>query len=49
MEEIEVPIDEIQKELHEKAEHSNEVWIGRDALSSAILACLAAVAALLAG
>lgn len=49
MEEIEVPIETVQERLHEEAEHAKEVWIGRVALSSAILAGLAAVAALLAG
>ncbi|MGZ3695639.1 MAG: DUF4337 domain-containing protein [Bdellovibrionota bacterium] len=49
MEEIEVPIEEVQERLHEAAEEAKEQWIGRVALSSAILAGLAAVAALLSG
>lgn len=49
MEEIEVPLEQVQETLQEKAEHEKEIWVGKVALSSAVLAGLAAVAALLAG
>lgn len=49
MEEIEVPLEKLQEDLHEHAHHATEKWIGRVALSSALLAVCAAVAALLAG
>lgn len=49
MTEIEVPVEQVQEEIHHQAEHSKEVWISRVALSSACLAALAAVSALLAG
>jgi hypothetical protein len=51
MEEIEVPTEGLQEEMHHHAEHASERdrWISRVALSSAILAGLAAVSALLSG
>jgi pyruvate/2-oxoglutarate dehydrogenase complex dihydrolipoamide acyltransferase (E2) component len=49
MEEIEVPVEQAQEEIHHHAEHSGERWIGQVALSSAVFAVLAAIAALLAG
>jgi len=49
MEEIEVPTEHVQEEIHHHATHSTEKWIMGVALSSAIIAALAAVTALLAG
>lgn len=55
MEEIEVPIEKIQEDLHEKAHeelerhHPNASFASRVALTSAFLAVFAAIAALLAG
>jgi hypothetical protein len=53
MEEIEVPTEQLQEEIHHHAmhdaEHSGSKWISGVALSSALLAVLAAVSALLAG
>ncbi len=49
MDEIEVPLEQAQELIHEHAHHSHEKWVGRAALTSALLAVMAAVAALLAG
>src|SRR3954470_3658262 len=49
MEEIEVPTEHLQEEIHEHAHQSRERWILGVALSSALLAVFAAVTALLAG
>lgn len=49
MSEIEVPIEQASEHIHHEALHSRENWIGKVALSSAIFAVLAAVAALNAG
>src|SRR5947209_2786473 len=49
MEEIEVPTEQLQEEIHHHAEHSDQRWISWVALSSALLAVLAAVTALLSG
>src|SRR4051812_2366010 len=49
MEDLEVPTERIQEEIHHHAESSRERWISAVALSSALLAVFAAVAALLAG
>ena len=49
MEEIEVPIEESQEHIHHAAQHANVRWITYVALSSAILAVLAAVSALMSG
>jgi hypothetical protein len=49
MEEIEVPTEHLQEEIHEHAHEAKERWIFGVALSSALLAGFAAVTALLAG
>src|SRR4051812_49312776 len=49
MEEAEVPLESVQEHVHHKAEHSRERWISWVALSTAILAALAAIAGLLSG
>ena len=49
MEEIEVPTEHLHEEIHHHAEHSKARWIMGVALSSALLAGLAAVCSLLAG
>jgi hypothetical protein len=49
MEEPEVPTEHLHEHIQERAEHSTEKWILGVALSSALLAALAAVASLLAG
>jgi hypothetical protein len=49
MEEIEVPTEHLHEAVHEEAHHSHEKWVTAVALSTAILAALAAIAALLAG
>src|SRR5437016_14458606 len=49
MEEAEVPLEKLQEEIHHSAEHSGEAWISWVALSTAILAVLAAIAGLLSG
>lgn len=49
MEEIEVPTEKLQEEIHHHAEHSSVGWFSAVALTSALLAVLAAVTALLAG
>jgi hypothetical protein len=49
MEEIEVPTEQLQEEIHHHAESGKERWISKVALSSALLAVFAAVSALLAG
>jgi hypothetical protein len=49
MEESEVPLEHLQEHVHHSAEHSRERWISWVALSTAILAVLAAIAALLSG
>ena len=49
MEEIEVPTESAQEEIHHHAEHAAGTWIAQVALSSALFAVLAAIAALLAG
>lgn len=49
MEEIEVPTEKAQEDINEHARESQERWISWVALSSAIIAALAAVTALLAG
>lgn len=48
-EEMESPTEQAQEDMHHHAEHSTEKWIGRVALTSALLAALAAVNSLLAG
>src|SRR4029453_1442001 len=49
MEEAEVPLEHLQEQVHHKAEHSGETWISWVALSTAILAVLAAIAGPLSG
>jgi hypothetical protein len=49
MEEAEVPLEQLHEHVHESAEHSREAWISWVALSTAILAVLAAIAGLLSG
>jgi len=49
MEEIEVPTEKAQEDINERAHESEERWISWVALSSALIAALAAVTALLAG
>lgn len=49
MEEAEVPLEGLHEEVHHSAEHSGERWISWVALSTAILAVLAAIAGLLSG
>jgi hypothetical protein len=49
MEEAEVPLEHLHEQVHESAEHSGTVWISWVALSTAILAVLAAIAGLLSG
>src|SRR5215469_16781435 len=49
MEEAEVPLEHLHEQTHETAKHSGENWISWVALSTAILAVLAAIAGLLSG
>jgi hypothetical protein len=49
MEEAEVPLEDLQEHIHHSAEHSGATWISWVALSTAILAVLAAIAGLLSG
>jgi Pyruvate/2-oxoacid:ferredoxin oxidoreductase gamma subunit len=49
MEKAEVPLENLHEEIHHRAEHGGEKWIGWVALSTALLAVLAAVAGLLSG
>ena len=49
MEEAEVPLEHLHEEIHHHAEHGGEKWISWVALSTAILAVLAAIAGLLSG
>src|ERR1700745_3945804 len=49
MEEAEVPLEHLHEEVHHSAEHSGEAWISGVALSTAILAVLAAITGLLSG
>src|SRR5213595_4084466 len=49
MEESEVPLEHLQEHIHHSDEHSRERWISWVALSTAILAVLAAIAGLLSG
>ena len=49
MEEAEVPLEQLQEEIHHHAEHGGAPWISWVALSTAILAVLAAIAGLLSG
>ena len=49
MEEAEIPLENLQEHVHHTAEHSGEKWISWVALSTAILAVLAAITGLLSG
>jgi hypothetical protein len=49
MEEAEVPMEHLHEQIHHSAEHGGEKWISWVALSTAILAVLAAIAGLLSG
>src|ERR1700758_3052646 len=49
MEEAEIPLEGLHEEIHHRAEHGGEKWISWVALSTAILAVLAAIAGLLSG
>ena len=49
MEEAEVPLESVQEHIHHVAEHSERRWISWVALSTAILAVLAAISGLLSG
>ncbi len=49
MEEAEVPLEGLHEEIQHHAEHGGEKWISWVALSTAILAVLAAIAGLLSG
>lgn len=49
MEEAEVPLENLHDQIHHSAEHSGENWISWVALSTALLAVLAAIAGLLSG
>ncbi len=49
MEEIEVPTEHLHENMHHAARHGGANWLSWVALSSALLAALAAAAALLAG
>jgi hypothetical protein len=48
MEEIEVPLEQSQEHIHEHAHHEGG-WVAKVALSTAIVAVIAAIAALMAG
>lgn len=49
MEEAEVPLEGLHEEIHHRTEHGGEKWISGVALSTAILAVLAAITGLLSG
>jgi Domain of unknown function (DUF4337) len=49
VEEAEVPLENLQEHVHHTVEHSGEQWVSWVALSTAILAVLAAIAGLLSG
>src|SRR5437660_11954715 len=49
MEESEVPLEHLHEHVKETAEHSSAPWISWVALSTALLAVLAAIAGLLSG
>lgn len=49
MEEAEIPLEHLHEEIHHRAEHGGAPWISWVALSTAILAVLAAIAGLLSG
>jgi len=49
VEEAEVPLEGLQEDVHHHAAHSDEKWVSWVALSTAILAVLAAITGLLSG
>src|SRR2546430_12018344 len=49
MEEAEVPLEHLHEQIHHDAEHGGASWISGVALSTAILAVLAAITGLLSG
>jgi len=49
MEEAEVPLEHLHEHVHHHAEHGGQAWISQVALSTAILAVLAAITGLLSG
>jgi hypothetical protein len=49
MEEAEVPLEHLHEQIQHHAEHGGEAWLSQVALSTAILAVLAAIAGLLSG
>lgn len=49
MEEQEAPLEDVHEEIHHRAEHSRERWVMGVALSTAVLAAIAAIASLLSG
>ena len=49
MEEAEVPLEELHEHIQHSAEHGGEAWLSWVALSTAILAVMAAIAGLLSG
>src|SRR5580658_133522 len=48
-EEMEIPIEAVHEHIHHEAHHTQEQWVSMVALSTAILAALAAIASLLSG
>jgi hypothetical protein len=49
MEEQEAPLEDVHEEIHHHAEHAREKWVMGVALSTALLAAVAAIASLLSG
>lgn len=49
MEEQEAPLEDVHEEIHHHAEHARERWVMGVALTTALLAAVAAIASLLSG
>jgi hypothetical protein len=49
MEEQETPLEEVHEHIHEHAEHTKERWVMGVAVSTALIAAIAAIASLLSG
>lgn len=49
MEEQDVPIDDVHEEIHHHAQHARERWVSGVALSTALIAALAAICSLFSG
>lgn len=49
MEEQEAPLEDVHEEIHHHAEHARERWVMGVALSTAIIAAVAAISSLLSG